>query len=460
MSNFIVKPTKSKKNKNANEKLKKSKLFNQDVHILDFNFRQENGKHSGLSYSDIQAGEGLCAVSMIKRFFRDKETEEFPSTSEIATMATIEKLRTLDDTILKSNINFILKTNSQFLYEDAITLKNIQKVLDENGQQCPIELIPQWQCTISKAAKDNNLTLSKYYAILAFDADGMGSKIGKCKNKEEVLALSTALAKFGDWAKAYIDDNKYGKTVYAGGDDFLGFMNLNHVFPALQKMREEFDTQVNAKQPKHLQLSFSAGIAVAHYKTPLSEVLNYARLMEKKAKGVQNEDESVKKDAFAIAVLKHSGEIHDTVWRFRDKDENSETTVWATSIIDDLIHHLRNKDVSDKFMTNLADEFAPMLNKKGTWGQEDTSTDTDEDTAKKLDAILKFELKRFLKRADSKTNPMFKPDDFANKLYALYEEHTAFDLSVQNFINLLFISEFISRDINKTATINQPLPQN
>lgn len=466
-----------------NEHLKSHKLFSEEVCILDFNFRKENGKHSGLSYSDIQAGEGLCAISMMKRFYKDKanektEKEEFPSTAEIATLETRERLMKLGNTVLSSNINCLLKFNSQFLYEEAITEKNIKKVLSEDGQECPIDLIPQWQCNIAKAAKDNNLKLSKYYAILVFDADGMGSKIGKCEKKEHVEILSKALADYGKWATEYIngkneDKVKKGKTVYAGGDDFLGFMNLNHLFPALETMRKEFDKQVNARVKselgneynKDLELSFSAGIAIAHYKTPLSEVLNYARLMEKKAKSVEcKDDEKVKKDAFAIAVLKHSGEIQDTVWRF--KSSEGDEAVWATSTINDLIHHLCNKDVSDKFMTNLAEEFEPMLNKKGTWGQEDISTDTDEAVSEKLNEILNFELERFMKRADSKAGNGFKASHFAKKLYALYKQHTHFHLksannplSVQNFINLLFISEFISRDINKTSNINQPSPQ-
>jgi CRISPR-associated protein Cmr2 len=453
----------------ANTKLKATKLFNENVCILDFEFKH-NGKHKDISYKHIQAGEGLCAVSMLKRFFKDED--EFPSTSEIATMATLNQLRANEDVFfckdennkntdtcfsVKSSIELLLKYNSQFLYKEAITSTNIKKVLEEDGQKCNLDLISCWQEKVSQAAKNKNLTLSKHYAILLFDADGMGKKIGSCKNAEEVRTLSTALANYGKWATDFINSNKYGKTVYAGGDDFLGFMNLNHLFPALEEMRKQFDTQVNANKPEHLQLSFSAGIAVAHYKTPLSEVLNYARLMEKKAKAVQKIDESKKKDAFAIAVLKHSGEIHDTVWRFRD--QKGESAVWATSTINALIHHLRNKEVSDKFMTNLADEFAPMLNKKGTWGQEDSSTNTDNNTAEALDAILKFELTRFMKRADAHINADFSPLDFANKLYTLYKEHTKFDLSVQNFINLLFISEFISRDINKT-TANEPSLQN
>mgnify|MGYP001073991910 CR=1 FL=1 len=56
--------------------------------------------------------------------------------------------------------------------------------------------------------------------------------------KEEHQKISSLLAGYAKLATEFVEHNHYGKTVYAGGDDFLGFINLNHVFKVMEDLRE------------------------------------------------------------------------------------------------------------------------------------------------------------------------------------------------------------------------------
>jgi CRISPR/Cas system-associated protein Cas10 (large subunit of type III CRISPR-Cas system) len=72
--------------------------------------------------------------------------------------------------------------------------------------------------------------------------------------------------------------------------------------------------------PDDARLSFFApGLAVAHYKTPMGEVLEMgAATLEKAAKAYDKD-----KDAFATAVLKHSGpKFSKWTFKWRECSEN------------------------------------------------------------------------------------------------------------------------------------------
>ena len=73
----------------------------------------------------------------------------------------------------------------------------------------------------------------------------------------------------------------------------------------MRTLREKFDKMVSEPLKKagssrmnQVNLTFSAGVVIAHIKTPLSEVLNWARKMEHEAKEFWDGT----KDAFSIAA--------------------------------------------------------------------------------------------------------------------------------------------------------------
>jgi CRISPR-associated protein Cmr2 len=420
------------------ERLYNRKLFQNrgEVKVI------ESEDFSDIGQKDLNEGEGLCAISMIKRLYKNTE-EAFPSTAGIALMDTLKRNEIADsylDIIKSINRGYV---DEQIYYESNTSSeyfkKHGYKGLLKNGN---INVFRDNFDKMRRSIKSDNLKLSKYYAILAFDADGMGTKLEKCKHEAEHIKISKYLAGFAAYAKSYIDNNQYGKTVYAGGDDFLGFINLNHLFDVIKHLRHEFDKQVNTDLREELQMTFSAGIAIGHYKTPLSEVLKWARQMEKTAKKVLHKsNDNDKKDAFSIAVLKRSGEIHYTTWRWNRKKEAN--TIWTTDLFQNLIVLLKKGHLSKKFITNLSSEYEKRLDKDGNWGDKASSFENE------LNEMLSFELDYFIKRAtanDEKAKEAVK--GLSDELYKNYNYHLDFELSVQNFLNMLHICEFITRELN------------
>ncbi len=133
-------------------------------------------------------------------------------------------------------------------------------------------------------------------------------------------AITSALTNF----TAYVDEivsNHGGLLIYAGGDDVMAFLPGFEVFACANDLRKAFcgkdlklkdvefkdgfifEKDLPIAQVMGLKASMSAGIAVGHYKYPLSELLKYARDAEHKAK------ESENRNAFALYTVRRSGQI-------------------------------------------------------------------------------------------------------------------------------------------------------
>jgi CRISPR-associated protein Cmr2 len=284
----------------------------------------------------LNDNEGLSAVSLIKRAW----SKEFPSTAAVALSQQLKKLSAENKELkelkelldcykdLFSNnyaqacirlqrhfrsitITGTPRTNfdEQLLFEENLTPKNIPNAT---------------QLSIAKEIQQklkSHLT-QNHYALIAFDGDKMGALLSGeyLKDKTTDLAefqgeLSSLLMKFSQWIYNNLD-KKQVDVIYAGGDDFLGFVNLHHLFEVVKTLRIKFEEQVNQelqkKYPLEKDFTFSMGIVIAHYKTPLSIVLQTARNMEKLAK----RKEGGNRNAFAIAALKHSGENHQAYFNW------------------------------------------------------------------------------------------------------------------------------------------------
>jgi CRISPR-associated protein Cmr2 len=265
------------------------------------------------------------------------------------------------------------------------------------------------------------------------------------KEKSQLYAfhkhLSSLLSNFASKATGYIDgteggESKKGRTVYAGGDDYLGFVNLHYLFDALKGLREMFKIEVNDNLKngkidgnriefdlKEKEMSFSAGIAIAHYKTPLSEVLKWARNMEKEAKGIDNE-----KDKFGIAVLKHSGETNKMVLPFNDD---------YTTKLNDIISALKD-DFSSTFINSLGREMMYVVD------------NAQEDIDYTLRLALQAESKRLIKRASKKENNNTGIESLSSNVNALMAVsiRNNTDEPLINFRSALDICDFVNRKMN------------
>lgn len=406
----------------------------------------------------FQVGEGLCAVCTTKRFFT-KET--FPSTARLALMDSLAQLYAdAEGAHLLTNYreHVIGKDlfDEQLYFEENLTETYFKKNgLETLAKEDDLQKILKRQREVNDYAKQRGVYFSPYYAVLVFDGDSMGTWLsGKhLKDPGEDLQkfhqrLSELLGEFAVSASAVLSDpleNKasidypgnFGKTVYAGGDDFLGFVTLKHLFPALQHLRKQFDEKVNKPLRKEFSFhdaagdfTFSAGVAIAHYKTPLSMVLQKARNMEKMAKSVKSQ-ELGDKDSVGFALLKHSGNVGETVFKWTFEED---TVVLAQA----LTAALQNW-ISNKFLYVLREELLGLFD-------EDTGIEP---------GILETELQRLMnrrKRDPDISNAQVRELSarllaFWNQLDVLSLEETSRFNHLINFLNFLELCNFVAREV-------------
>lgn len=316
----------------------------------------------------LNANEGLSAISLVKRTY---EAQKFPSTAAVSLSFHIEHL----DVVQKINYGiyksfFSDRFDEQLCYKENLT----QKYLEQNGYKDILD-----KCSLAKLQElrsnaFGDKELQKYYAIIAFDGDKMGELLSgeRCKTKPTNLAdfqgmVSQLLRDFADSvtneeAKNYVwEGNVKPHVIYAGGDDFLGFVNLHDLFEVVETLRIQFDEQVNKALKEDLEtdkpFTFSMGIALAHYKTPLSIVLKTARDMEKLAK----QEDKGNRDAFAIAALKHSGDSHEAYFNWELTTDNK-LPKW--NAFKELVKSFQD-DCSETFVRSLDREFYYLQNSDG-----------------------------------------------------------------------------------------------
>lgn len=130
-----------------------------------------------------------------------------------------------------------------------------------------------------------------YFAILVADGDRMGELISRQEDPEAHRRLSQTLDTFAQKARKIVQ-KYHGFMVYSGGDDVLAFLPVNQAIACAQDLSEEFRHQVRG--------TLSAGLAVVHYREPLSISLENAREAEKAAKNGG-------RDALAVALHTRGG---------------------------------------------------------------------------------------------------------------------------------------------------------
>lgn len=442
-------------------------------------FRQITDKEEKREYFDLASyalpletfylnpGETLSAVSFVKRFHPD--TSSFPSTSKVALMydegqlneekkecldlfkklfsndkqklieacfETIEKLK-----IKKVEFNGILDINNNFDY---------QYLFEENINQ---ENFPNQEQRILLKALQQELKpflKTRYYALIHFDGDSMGKwlsgEYNQTKDNLEVFheTISRALTEFGSAAQAFLNKGEKGYTIYAGGDDFIGFVNIHHLFKVMAKLKEKFHEIVNASIQEFMKnptgpLTFSAGIVIAHFKTPFSEVLKQVRKTEKQAKEVDG------KNAFAITVLKHSGEIQEAVYKWEsDQKENMDN--WKN--LGRLVEFIATEEgdngkgsFSNTFIQNLTAEFTQLT------GHNLSDIDTKRRNSKFLDAALSKEIERLVTRSlkvfEAKETDNKRRQELTEIVQSLWIE--APRPRSRNFIHALHVADFLTR---------------
>jgi CRISPR-associated protein Cmr2 len=253
-------------------------------------------------------------------------------------------------------------------YEPAVAWRshNSDEPRDENPQfealKKPLKRAVRAFC----AARDG-LAASPYYAVLVLDGDRMGKwltgqheQTPKLKDVNpnappEVAGqprplypalhgeLSRRLARLAV-ALHDVVDRYLGRVVYSGGDDLLAFLPLGTAPPCLAEIHRVM------REKEHLgdRFTFSAGLAIAHWRDPLQRTIALAREAEGDAKGGG-------RDSLAIAIDKRSGAPLRLVLPWEIKPASIETRhAWAPDLpgapefhlIDLLMDLIRQKPTS------------------------------------------------------------------------------------------------------------------
>lgn len=376
----------------------------------------------------------------------------------------------------------------EFFIQDFLTEKNLKKALDRDaGDQLPDDMTKRLK-ELQDVLKEITQVVfkpSSYYAVVMMDGDDMGkwlkgdfaptvdqifhSRVWEnlpASYQKELMqvfdkgkrpmspaihsAISAALRDYSlGFAKRIVEDEHLGKLIYAGGDDVLALVNLRDLLSVMKKLRAAFSGHIN----DDLQVNFKAdvsgfvdtgdnllvtmgpkatasmGVAIAHYKTPFSMVLDKAREMEKKAKKVD------RKDAFAIALLKHSGEISECAvkWDYKEIDKPGGTI----DLIETLAKLIRCEELSNKFIYSLRDEFLKLSVGSGTINS----------------SIIKEEIKRLILRAKKKRADKKKDIELKKELGAIaedfYELFMNMDGPLESFLTLLETANFLAREVKE-----------
>lgn len=392
----------------------------------------------------LEEGEAISAVSYAKRAYESKQ--EFPSTSSVALMHVRQGMKHDNDG--RELYEKISSWNDQLFYKENVdSNKFVQKILRESNspilKEADIKDAHKRFWKFAEIKGFSGSTKHKYYAVLTFDGDSMGKWLGGefvvGDLKQFHNEFSKRLSEFATLANKIIKEVHKGDTIYAGGDDYLGFLNINYLFDVLTELQVAYKEAVSDPLLQYRkdgkEITFSAGICIAHYKEPLRLVLQEAHKMMDKAKESQDD-----KNCLGISVIKGSGETLETIWKNKCIERLKEITLG-------LIDKDKRTYFSDKYINVLQTEFKRLANAQNRLDN---------------DQLLEIELKRTLKRAVNNGEKMQKEkaiNQMRNYVWGLYQANKELNGDIDNFFSALNFCRFMQRELCK-RTFFEPIKLN
>lgn len=397
----------------------------------------------------IGSGEGLSAVVATKRFFAPRVS--FPSIAEITAKALELEMPGTSTSTAYHIYKGCFDSNDwdgQFLFEENVTDRFLEK--NEIVHKCSSNKVLREQLKqLKQKTKEDKLpSISSYYALLTFDGDRMGAiwaGDGEYIREDADLktfhnALSERLYHFAQKAKTVLDNGR-GQTIYAGGDDFSGFVNLHYLFEVMGELRslyhEEVHEQLTEYLAKNAVLSFSAGVCIAHYRNPLGEVVRFAHNAQDYAKS----EKGGNRDAFAFYLMKRSGEIQRAAIQWGENLENVKALETTT-------HLMQEGCFSNTFISALSYELMGLI------GLEK------EPQFDRFGAIIKKEINRLVYRSKIdegvkkyiERHPGLKKEELMEEMQSSVEKlFNSEQWKTENFLHWLEIADFLNRQPNQHA---------
>jgi CRISPR-associated protein Cmr2 len=398
----------------------------------------------------IGSGEGLSAVVAIKRFLNPNE--KFPSIAEVTAKALEREMSgRITETAYQCYKNCFSAEDwdGQFLFEENVTDRFLEK--NEIVHKCSSNNVIREQLKkLKQKAKEDQLpSISSYYALLTFDGDRMGATWA---GDEEYIredadlktfhnALSERLYHFAQKARKVLDNGK-GQTIYAGGDDFSGFVNLHYLFEVMSELRSLYHKEVHKQLKEYLaedaELSFSAGVCIAHYKNPLGEVVRFAHKAQDYAKSEKGGD----RDAFAFYLMKRSGEIQRAAIKWGNEELDNLKALETVTLL------MQKELFSNTFISVLHRELMGLI------GREK------EPQFDRFGAIIKKEISRLVSRSKIdegikkyiERHPGQKKEELIKEMQASVEKlFNSQEWRIENFLHWLEIADFLNRQPDQYA---------
>ena len=394
----------------------------------------------------LSRGEAIDAVGLLKRVYDEDRVVPFPSTADLTLLRVREQHPQPFADFAKQmerKLGVKLQYNGQLFYEDNLAGSYLKK-------QYGMKTFQRWEtdqddlraahARLLKALAPDRL--HKYYGLLLFDGDRMGKWLSGEQFSDRVplrefhTHLSELLSNYAQYARAYVDDPQYvrGKTVYAGGDDFLAFVTLETLFATMTHLYRKFRELVSdpvreftgATQP----LTISMGVSVVHYKHPLENALAQTRRMEKRAKDTG-------RNRFAISVVRNSGNISESSYAWGEEPE------LLPEQFDRVLHLLTQPAVAGNDQAAFSSRFVNTLR------TELERFDADDVRFGHFDRVVEAEIRRLVLRAQHARTPQAAVDQLVHQLTELFHRFDGLSREqerLDHFVSALIILNFLQRN--------------
>lgn len=202
----------------------------------------------------------------------------------------------------------------------------------------------------------------KYIAAIAFDGDSIGAWVNGDKSPADIDlekhhgAFSAALSGFALGKVRTIVEGTpeerrevkwKGQLVYAGGDDVVCLVPAEIALDTAKELKTAFCGCTTHFEGNHGEKpDASAGIAIAHIRSPLQDLIREAQRAEKRAKN------EVGRPAFSVTLMKRSGEISH--W-------GSQWKSGGLDLYEAIRERMRSGALSEKFPHRVCELLSPYL---------------------------------------------------------------------------------------------------
>jgi CRISPR-associated protein Cmr2 len=280
----------------------------------------------------LKEGEELDALGVVKRFgpWNVKERPFFDNLAQVAVLPYLEGLAravTGGDNEIIGIIDALPRNRELFPAADDIPRTDVQTPEIWPADLLPELLLPavceqekkaalapgdtggERQATWKKLEKGLRRLWQKtrepapYTALLCGDGDRMGEALDSLRQAEAHRRFSQELDRFAREVDEVVTAHG-GKVIYSGGDDLLAYAPLSRALACAREVEQLFSSCMEQAVREGAEITpptFSLGLAIVHYRSPLFESLARVREAEKCAK------QQGGRDALALLQDKRGG---------------------------------------------------------------------------------------------------------------------------------------------------------